>query len=160
MPQVDYLRTCVRPPWQDLPEAVRAAVGEVAGSPVVDGGTPVGSGFTGGFAAVVGLADGRSVFAKAGSGTNPHLLEAYATEAGVLAALPAAAPAPALVGSRHLPAGAADDAWCWTGSAPAAAGPDPPRHPRSVSPGRGTPGVSRLGLTLGVQGGRVSAGRG
>ena len=112
VPKVDYRRTCVRPPWAALPEAVRTAVGEVAGSVVVDGGTPVGSGFTGGFAAVVRLADGRSVFAKAGSGTNPHLLEAYAREAEVLAALPVAAPAPALLGSRHLPAGEADEqAW-------------------------------------------------
>lgn len=109
LPQVDYLRTCVRPPWSALPEPVRTAVGEAAGSPVVDGGVPAGSGFTGGFAAVVGLADGRSVFAKAGSGTNPHLVEAYALEAEVLAALPSEAPAPALVGSAHLPAGVADD---------------------------------------------------
>lgn len=105
----DYTATVVRPRWHDLPERVRQAVGEAAGSPVARADDPPGSGFTGGFAAVVHLLDGRRVFAKAGSAVNPHLPRAYAQEALVLQALPAAAPAPRFVGAAHLPPGEADE---------------------------------------------------
>jgi hypothetical protein len=88
---------------------VQAAIGEASGSPVVAAEQPPGSGFTGGFAAVVHLADGRSVFAKAGSSSNPHLVSAYAQEAVVLQRLPATVPAPRFVGALHLPAGEVDD---------------------------------------------------
>ncbi|GAB3593876.1 hypothetical protein GCM10027446_16780 [Angustibacter peucedani] len=84
-------------------------VGTAAGSPVVRADDPPGSGFTGGFAAVVHLADGRRVFAKAGSSRNPHLVAAYAQEARVLAALPSGAPAARYVGQGHLDAGTADE---------------------------------------------------
>ena len=106
---VDYTATCVRPRWHDLPAPVQAAVSQAAGSPVVSADDPPGSGFTGGFAAVVHLADGRSVFAKAGSSRNPHLPAAYAQDAVVLRALPAEAPAPRLVGDAHVPAGVVDE---------------------------------------------------
>lgn len=105
VPELDYRATSRRPAWSDLPAAVRAAVEGAAGSRVVAAAPPVTSGFSGGFAAVVELADGREVFAKAGSGANPHLLEAYTREAVVLAGLPAAVPAPALVGATRLDAG-------------------------------------------------------
>jgi hypothetical protein len=48
------------------------------------------------------LDDGRRVFAKAGSEQNPHVLRAIAREATVLAHLPAAVPAPRLVGGSSL----------------------------------------------------------
>ncbi|HET8616328.1 MAG TPA: hypothetical protein VFL94_12445 [Actinomycetales bacterium] len=108
-PEVDYTATVQRPSFDELPLRVQAAVGEVAGSPVVAAERPPGSGFTGGFAAVVHLADRRSVFAKAGSSVNPHLVSAYAQEAVVLQELPAGVPAPRLVGARHLPAGEVDE---------------------------------------------------
>ena len=112
VPEVDYTATVQRPSWAQLPHAVRGAVGAVAGSPVASADAPPGSGFTGSFAAVVHLADGRSVFAKAGSARNPHVLEALAQEATVLAGLPDDAPAPRLVGSVGLDAGVADKyAW-------------------------------------------------
>src|SRR3954447_10885764 len=109
VPTLDYTATCVRPPWSQLPPPVRHLVGEAAGSPVVRADEPPGSGFTGGFAAVVHLADGRRVFAKAGSSRNPHLVSAYAQEAVVLQALPASAPAPRYIGHGHLAADVADE---------------------------------------------------
>lgn len=106
---VDYTATCARPQWGDLPAAVRQAVAQAAGGRVVAADEPPGSGFTGGFAAVVHLDDGRSVFAKAGSSRNPHLPQAYAQEATVLRALPDGVPAPAFVGEAHLAAGEVDE---------------------------------------------------
>jgi hypothetical protein len=106
---VDYTATCVRPRWEQLPDAVQRAVERAAGAAVVAADPPPGSGFTGGFAAVVHLADGRRVFAKAGSSRNPHLCSAYAQEAVVLRALPAAVPAPRFVGAGHLAPGEADE---------------------------------------------------
>jgi hypothetical protein len=104
VPQLGYRVTSRRPPWVDLPPAVRAAVADAAGACVVAVGAPVTSGFSGGFAAVARLGDGREVFAKAGSGANPHLLEAYAREAVVLAGLPDVVPAPRFVGSARVEA--------------------------------------------------------
>jgi len=112
VPEVDYTATVQRPSWTQLPHAVRRAVGAAAGSPVASADDPPGSGFTGSFAAVVHLVDGRSVFAKAGSGRNPHVLEALAQEATVLAVLPTGVPAPRLVGSLGLDPGVAD-AYAW-----------------------------------------------
>ncbi len=109
LPAVDYTDTCSRPPWHQLPSAVRGAVDRAAGSPVVRAAEPVRSGFTGGFAAVLELRDGRQVFGKAGSSRNSHLPAAYAQEARVMQALPPDCPAPAFVGAAHLPAGEADE---------------------------------------------------
>lgn len=111
-PSVDYRATCVRPRWEELPAGVRQAVADAAGSPVVAADDPPGSGFTGGFAAVVRLRDGRRVFAKAGSSRNPHLVAAYRQEARVLATLPVGVPAPRLVGSAGVEPGDVDEhAW-------------------------------------------------
>ena len=112
VPELDYTATVQRPSWTQLPHAVRRAVGAAAGSPVALADDPPGSGFTGSFAAVVHLVDGRSVFAKAGSGRNPHVLAALAQEATVLAGLPAGVPAARLVGSLGLDPGVVDEyAW-------------------------------------------------
>jgi hypothetical protein len=107
--EVDYTATCARPRWHDLPVGVRQAVAQAAGGHVVAADEPPGSGFTGGFAAVVHLDDGRSVFAKAGSSRNPHLPQAYAQEATVLRVLPDAVPAPGFVGEAHLDVGEVDE---------------------------------------------------
>jgi hypothetical protein len=106
---VDYTATCTRPRWHELPAGVRRAVEEAAGGVVVAADEPPGSGFTGGFAAVIHLDDGRSVFAKAGSSRNPHLPRAYAQEATVLRALPDGVPAPAFVGEGRLAVGEVDE---------------------------------------------------
>lgn len=108
VPLVDYTATCLRPRWGELPAGVRAAVELAAGSPVERAAEPPGSGFTGRFAAVVHLKDGRRVFAKAGSSRNPHLVAAYRQEATVLQALPAGCPAPRFVGAGHLDVGEVD----------------------------------------------------
>jgi hypothetical protein len=108
-PEVDYTATVRRPRFDELPAGVQAAIGTASGAPVVSADDPPRSGFTGGFAAVVHLADGGSVFAKAGSSVNPHLVAAYAQEAVVLQRLPMSVPAPRLVGAASLPAGEVDE---------------------------------------------------
>jgi thiamine kinase-like enzyme len=109
LPEIDYCATVRRPTFDALPRAVQEAIGAAAGSPVLAADEPPGSGFTGGFAAVVHLADGRSAFAKAGSSVNPHIVSAYAQEAWVLQQLPTAIPAPRYVGAVNLPAGEVDE---------------------------------------------------
>jgi aminoglycoside phosphotransferase len=97
VPSVDYADTSRRPPWSQLPEPVRAAVGRVAGSPVVHTDPAVRSGFTGSYAGIVTTRE-RRVFAKAGAPQQPHVVAALEQEAKVLAALPDGIPAPGLVG--------------------------------------------------------------
>ena len=109
VPEVDYRATSVRTPWAQLPEPVRAAVQQVCGCPVLAADPPVTSGFSGGSASVLHLADGRRVFAKAGYGANEHLLSAYRKEAEVLAVLPPTVPAPRPVGSAQMAAGLAGE---------------------------------------------------
>jgi hypothetical protein len=77
-------------------------VAQAAGAAVRHADAPVTSGFSGGFAAALDLADGRRVFAKAGSSLNAHLVAAYGQEALVLAALPPEVPAARLVGVATL----------------------------------------------------------
>src|SRR4051794_32087581 len=86
--RIDYTRTVERPTWDELPYVVRETVERAAGSRVSWAQQPARSGFSGGFAAVVHLADDRRAFAKAGSSRNPFLCSAYAREAVVLEALP------------------------------------------------------------------------
>jgi hypothetical protein len=58
-PEVDYTATVRRPRFDELPEGVQAAIGTASGAPVVRADDPPRSGFTGGFAAVVHLADAQ-----------------------------------------------------------------------------------------------------
>ncbi|MFG2967277.1 aminoglycoside phosphotransferase family protein [Streptomyces sp. NPDC048288] len=89
-----------RMPWEALPGAVRGAVAEVlGGGPVVHAVTQPG-GFSPGVAARVRTAGQRTGFVKAVSGeVNPHSPDLHRAEARNAAALPAAVPAPRLLGS-------------------------------------------------------------
>lgn len=99
---VDYRNTARRPPWSALPEAVRAEVAGLTGSPVVTAARPVSSGFTGAYAGTVRCADGSRVFVKAGGPDQPFVVAALAQEARVLRLLPHGIPAPAVVGAGSV----------------------------------------------------------
>ena len=89
--------TAARPEWASLPGGVRAAIESLAGSAVLEA-VSQGGGFTSGFASRLLLADGSRVFVKAASSLqSPVAHPSYLTEASVVAALPAAVPAPRLV---------------------------------------------------------------
>ncbi|GGU95295.1 hypothetical protein GCM10010260_33390 [Streptomyces filipinensis] len=91
--------TGIRAPWEDLPAAVRHAVGEMLGAPVVRARTQRG-GFSPGVAARVRTAAGGTGFVKAVSAeANPHSPGLHRREARNAAALPAAVPAPRLLGT-------------------------------------------------------------
>jgi hypothetical protein len=91
----------VRPTWQQLPDHVRAAVGEVLGSPVVAATSQAG-GFSPGTADRVRTADGRRAFVKVtGTALNDRSSEFHRQEAAVLAALSSSA-IPALIGVVDL----------------------------------------------------------
>ncbi|KOV65849.1 phosphotransferase [Streptomyces sp. MMG1121] len=91
--------TGVRTPWEELPPAVRHAVGEMLGAPVVRSRTQSG-GFSPGVAARVRTATGGTGFVKAVSAeANPHSPVLHRREARNAAALPAAVPAPRLLGT-------------------------------------------------------------
>ncbi|HYN94569.1 MAG TPA: aminoglycoside phosphotransferase family protein [Pilimelia sp.] len=94
LPAVPYEATAQRPDWADLPAAVRTAIADRLGSPVVAARTARG-GFTQGFTAVLTTAAGDEHFVKAAALTDlPHLADWYAREAALTAALPPAVPAP------------------------------------------------------------------
>ncbi|MGQ4386331.1 aminoglycoside phosphotransferase family protein [Streptomyces sp. SAS_270] len=91
--------TGVRTPWEALPEPVRGAVEEVLGAPVAEAATQVG-GFSPGVAARVRTTTGGRAFVKAVSAeANPVSPAIHRAEAEIAAALPAAVPAPRLLGS-------------------------------------------------------------
>lgn len=93
---VPHGRTARRLEWPHLPPPVRAAIEQQCGSQVVEA-TSQTSGFTPGFASVLGCADGSRHFVKAASTKAQRMFaEAYREEARKLAALPAEAPAPRL----------------------------------------------------------------
>ena len=99
MTEVDYRRTSSRPAFADLPAEVRAAIVQVAGSPIEVAFPPVTTGFTGAYAGLLALRDGRRVFAKAAGPAAPHALQAIPREARILRALAGRVTAPRLVGS-------------------------------------------------------------
>jgi aminoglycoside phosphotransferase (APT) family kinase protein len=73
--------------WQDVPQPVRAAIGQVCGAPVIEARDQPG-GFSPGMAARVRCADGTAWFAKAASGeVNPNAPRLHRQEASVLAGL-------------------------------------------------------------------------
>ena len=81
-----------------MPDDVRAAIDEIAGSPVADA-VHLDGGFSPGPAARCALADGRVVFVKAaGTELNPVSPEMHRREGQVLAGLHEHVPAPQLIG--------------------------------------------------------------
>ncbi|MDR6861703.1 phosphotransferase [Phycicoccus sp. 3266] len=100
---VDYRFTSRRPEFADLPEVVRLRIAGVAGAEVAHAHPAVTSGFTGAYAGLLELRDGRRVFAKAADPHHPFAHAALPREAAVLALLDGRAGAPRLLGT-----GAAD----------------------------------------------------
>ena len=91
-------REGVRSQWRDVPAAVRDELDVVLGSPVVATHS-VRGGFSPGPAVRADLSDGRVVFIKAaGTEQNPHSPAMHRREGAVLGMLPAAVPAPRLLG--------------------------------------------------------------
>ncbi|GIG66445.1 phosphotransferase family protein [Phytomonospora endophytica] len=93
---VPYDRTAERPEAESLPSEVRALIERELAGPIVSA-PPAGGGFTGGFAAVVTAAEGRSLFVKAAGPDKPHVLSSYRREAEINRALPADLPAPTML---------------------------------------------------------------
>ena len=91
--------TGVRTAWEALPEPVRDAVEELIGAPVEEAVTQVG-GFSPGVAARVRTRTGGRAFVKAVSAeANPVSPGIHRAEAAIAGALPAAVPAPRLLGT-------------------------------------------------------------
>jgi hypothetical protein len=78
--------------WEALPAEVRQRIGDLAGTPVVAASTAT-TGFSPGFAGVLELKGGGTVFVKAMSEANhPHSIWLNRREAHVVRALPSGAP--------------------------------------------------------------------
>jgi aminoglycoside phosphotransferase (APT) family kinase protein len=93
-PPIDYRATALRPGWDELPLALREAVEQRLGGPVV-AASIAGGGFTRGFAAVLTTDSGARGFVKAADLTSQHhLSEWYYHEVLVTHALPPAVPTP------------------------------------------------------------------
>lgn len=99
---VDYTRTSARPAFAALPEPVRAEIARLAGAPVQAADPPVGSGFTGSYAGVLHLINGRRVFAKAGGPAMPHVITGLRREAEVVPLLAGLACVPTLIGAAQV----------------------------------------------------------
>ena len=99
-PVVDYSATSLRPGWRALPDALRRSLAVALGTEIAEAGPSVGSGFTGGFAAPLRLADGREVFVKAADETT-HPYRAYQREAEIVPLLPAAVRVPSIVATAQ-----------------------------------------------------------
>ncbi|HET6989395.1 MAG TPA: phosphotransferase [Kribbella sp.] len=103
-PDVDYTATSLRPDWNTLPPALHESLAVALGTEIVEAAAPVRSGFTGGFAAAVRLADGRRVFVKAADDTM-HAYGAYQREAEVVPQLPSVIRVPPIITTAHAVAG-------------------------------------------------------
>jgi hypothetical protein len=102
-PVVDYTATSARPPWSALPESLRTALAVALGTEIAEAGPSVGSGFTGGFAAPLKLADGREVFVKAADDSQ-HPYTAYQREAELVPRLPDSIRVPRIIATAHATA--------------------------------------------------------
>jgi len=88
--------------WAEVPVAVRAAIEDTVGLPIV-AVSEVSGGFSPGLAARLDLADGSRRFVKAtGAELNPDSPRIYRMEARVAAVLPDRVPAPRLLGSLEV----------------------------------------------------------
>lgn len=99
-PDVDYTATSLRPDWTTLPPELHEALAVALGTEITQAAPPVSSGFTGGFAARVHLADGRKVFIKAAE-QSTHAYTAYQREAEVVPQLPPAVQVPTIITTAH-----------------------------------------------------------
>ncbi|MEU4293526.1 phosphotransferase [Kribbella sp. NPDC026596] len=99
-PDVDYTATSLRPDWDTLPPALHESLAVALGTEITAAAPPVASGFTGGFAAPVRLADGRRVFVKAAD-DSMHAYHAYQREAEVVPQLPSAIRVPQIISTAH-----------------------------------------------------------
>lgn len=81
------------------------AIGDAVRGVVVDAAPPVGSGFTGAYAGLLALADGRRVFAKAAGPTMPHVVAGLAAEERILPLLAPLRCASRLGGAAEVPTG-------------------------------------------------------
>lgn len=87
-----------RMPWDEVPESIRASVGEILGAPVVTARTQTG-GFSPGSADRVVTATGRRAFVKTASrAVNAEATEIHRLEARKSESLPAGIPAPRMLG--------------------------------------------------------------
>jgi hypothetical protein len=102
-PDVDYTATSARPPWSALPASLRTALTVALGTEILEAGPSVGSGFTGGFAAPLRLADGREIFVKAADDTQ-HPYSAYQREAELVPQLPSSIHVPRILATAHATA--------------------------------------------------------
>ncbi|HEY1177115.1 MAG TPA: phosphotransferase [Phytomonospora sp.] len=93
---VPYDRTAERPGAESLPSEVRVLIERELKGPIASA-PPAGGGFTGGFAAVVSSAEGRSLFVKAAGPDKPHVEGSYRREAEINRALPEGLPAPEML---------------------------------------------------------------
>lgn len=103
LPEVDYAATSARPAFASLPDEVRVACGDAVHGIVVDAAPPVGSGFTGAYAGLLTLADGRRVFAKAAGPGLPHVVAGLAAEERILPLLAGLRCASRLAGAAEVP---------------------------------------------------------
>ena len=99
-PVVDYHATSQRPDWRALPEDLRHALAVALGTEIAEAGPSVTSGFTGGFAAPLKLADGREVFVKAAE-ESTHSYRAYQREAEIVPLLPTAIRVPPIIATAR-----------------------------------------------------------
>lgn len=99
---LDYRHTTVRPQFAELPGPVRAGLEAAAGSTVEVAFPSVTTGFTGAYAGLLGLRDGRRVFAKAAGPAAPFAQLAIPREAGILRGLAGRVTAPTLVGDASV----------------------------------------------------------
>ncbi|MEV6414260.1 phosphotransferase [Kribbella sp. NPDC051718] len=102
-PEVDYTATSARPAWSALPPSLRSALEVALGTKVLTAAPSVGSGFTGGFAAPVQLADGRQIFVKAADDSQ-HPYKAYQREANLVPRLPSSIRVPRILATAHATA--------------------------------------------------------
>ena len=97
--ELDYRHTSTRPAFADLPPSVRSGIETAAGSAVEVAFPSVTTGFTGAYAGLLALRDGRRVFAKAAGPMAPFALQAIPREALILEQLAGRATAPRLIGA-------------------------------------------------------------
>jgi hypothetical protein len=124
-PDVDYTATSLRPDWTTLPPELHESLSVALGTEITAAAPPVGSGFTGGFAAPVHLADGRRVFVKAADDTM-HAYQAYQREAEVVPQLPPDIRVPPIITTAHAVESEPADAFGGGKGGAGGAAPPPP----------------------------------